>query len=406
MSQSTIRSRQTCPPGLAELKALFEVVDASALLERLADYRRHVGRKGYPLKALWRAYLMSFHMNLPSTNHLHRELENNPSLMVLCGFDDLPHRTTFNRFISRLADHQDLVDLALAGMTRRIQLELPGFGEKVAVDSTHVRTHANPDREPCSDPEASWTAKTLDGKREWQFGYKYHAMADAKYGVPITGYVTTASVSDFGTLPVLLDKAKAEHEWFAPKYVMADKGYDSEANHREVLKRKAVPIIAIRNPQQPRSPETAAYKGLREGVYTKDGVPTCMGEVPMEYVKSDPTHGHLYRCRQEGCHLKNRRGVRYCHDENWENRLDNPRVFGVVRRDSDKWKELYGQRQAVERMFKSLKESRRLMAHAVRGLKHINLHATMSALTMQATALVRIQAGQKDMMRWQVRKVA
>lgn len=399
-SHSTTAAGNRGPPGLAELVALFETVNADALLERLADYRRLVGRKGYPLKALWRGYLATFAMNLSSTNALIRRLQDDDRLLVLCGFDNLPHRTTFNRFISRLADHQDLVDQALAGLTRQLQLELPGFGDLVAIDSTVVRSQANPNRDPCSDPEASWTAKARDKTTEWHFGYKYHALADATYGVPITGYVTTASHSDFSTLPVLMDKAKAEHDWFAPRYVMADKGYDSEENHRAVLKRRAIPIIAIRKIG------TQTPKGLREGIYTEDGVPTCMGEVPMDFVRSDPTHGHLYRCRAEGCRLKDRKGVRYCHDEIWENRFDKARLFGPVRRDSEKWKELYIQRQSVERLFKGMKESRRLERHSVRGLRQMSLHATMSALTFQATVLVRIRSGQADQMRWQVRKVA
>ena len=63
-------------------------------------------------------------------------------------------------------------------------------------------------------------------------------------------------------------------------------------------------------------------------------------------------------------------------------------------------------RQAVERVFKSLKESRRLERHCVRGLKKVALHATMSVLAFQATALVHLEAGEQDELRWMVRKVA
>ena len=105
-------------------------------------------------------------------------------------------------------------------------------------------------------------------------------------------------------------------------------------------------------------------------------------------------------------HVKDRKGVLYCHDSHWENRQDNPRVFGPVRRGSDEWKSLYDLRQSVERVFKSGKQSRRLEDHCVRGLLDISLHAAMSMLVFQATALARIQAGQQEYMRWQVRKVA
>ena len=71
----------------------------------------------------------------------------------------------------------------------------------------------------------------------------------------------------------------------------------------------ATPIIAIRKPgrQMP--------VPLHEGIYTADGTPTCTGMAKMEYVRSDPARGHLYRCAEGGCHLKDRKGVLYCHDE-------------------------------------------------------------------------------------------
>ena len=121
-----------------------------------------------------------------------------------------------------------------------------------------------------------------------------------------------------------------------------------------MIGRGAIPIIAIRKP----SPRSA--KGLREGLYTAEGRPTCIGMVPMEYVRSDSRRGHLFRCPPEGCHLRDRKGVRYCHDEEWLDRQDNPRVFGKVPRWTREWKNLYKLRQSVERVFKSQKESRRL----------------------------------------------
>ena len=388
-------------PGLLELKAILDNIDDRKLLDTLQAYR-WTGRQGYSLSALWHAYIAIFALSLPHTNAVIRRLEDDAELRMLCGFNSpLPHRTTFNRFIKRLADHRDLVEECLAGLTDRLAETLPGFGQKVAIDSTVVRTHSNPNRKHVSDPEASWTKKhsadSKDGEDEWYFGYKYHAVVDAVYGLPVTGFTTTASRSDSPELPRLVRQAAKTYDWYAPTHVIADKGYDSMANHRFVLAHGSIPIIAIRD----------MPKGeLREGIYTNDGTPTCMGLEPMEYITSDPEKGHLYRCRSEGCHLKDRKGVRYCHDSHWEDRKDNPRVFGPVRRGSDEWKSLYDLRQSVERVFKSSKQSRRLEDHCVRGLRDISLHAAMSMLVFQATALARIQAEQPEYMRWQVRRVA
>ena len=398
-STASLGGLQALPLGLAELQAILDSVDASAILAILWQYRWN-GRPGYPLAALWRAHLARFLLNLPSVNALIRRLEDDPALRLVCGFGNLPHRTTFNRFFSRLADHQDLVDQALAPLTDLLRQALPGFGEKVAVDSTTVKTHSSPHRPLVSDPEASWTAKSYGRskkEKDWYFGYKEHALVDATYGLPIVRFTTTASRNDSPELPKILEKAVKTHAWFSPSHVMADKGYDSLANHQVILKMGAVPIIPLRS--------TPGRK-RREGIYEQDGTPTCVGNVRMEYVRSDPEKGHLYRCPGEGCPLQDRQGVRYCQDEVWEKRQDNPRVFGPVRRDSKEWHELYCLRQSVERVFKSLKQSRSLEAHCSRGLKRVGLHAAMSMLAFQATALYRLKTGQEDWLRWQVRRVA
>ena len=65
---------------------------------------------------------------------------------------------------------------------------MPGLGDEVAVDSTAVRTHSNPNRKHVSDPYAEWgvknSAKAKEGGKEFFFGFKVHMVADAVYGIP------------------------------------------------------------------------------------------------------------------------------------------------------------------------------------------------------------------------------
>ncbi len=98
--------------------------------------------------------------------------------------------------------------------------------------------------------------------------------------------------------------------------------------------------------------------------------------------------------------------MRYCDTEIWDKPDGDLRLFGRPRRESEEWRSLYSMRHAVERVFKGLKESRRLERHCVRGLRQISLHATMSVLAFQETALIHIRAGETEDMRWMVRKVA
>ena len=378
-----------------------EITGVSQLLiEKLWAYRKNA-RPGYPLKALWRAYTASFLLNLPHTNALIRRLLEDSELREICGFGNvLPHRTTFNRFIQRLSHHSKLVEGCFIQITNRLKGHLPDLGESVALDSSTVRTHSNPNRKRISDPEASWTAKnsarakSKDGK-EWHFGYKSHAVADAQYGLPLGQIITTASRSDSPELPRLIERAKGLLPWFEPKVIIADRGYDALSNHEYTVKHEALPIIHIR-------------KQAKGSIYTTKGTPTCLGRAPMTYVRSDPERGRLYQCRSDGCHLKNsfKGGTRHCLDWVWEDPTKDLRLFGIIRRDGPEWKAHYVKRQAIERVFKSLKESRRLERHCVRGLRQITLHILMSTLTFQATALVRILAGEAEWMRWMVRKVA
>ena len=92
-----IRPREV-PAGLSET---LDAVDATELIDTLQSYRP-TGRQGYPLTALWRAHLSGYLMGLSSTNALIRHLQDDPELRAICGFSELPHRTTFNRFTTRL----------------------------------------------------------------------------------------------------------------------------------------------------------------------------------------------------------------------------------------------------------------------------------------------------------------
>ena len=388
--------------GGSHIAEILNSVNATRLLRRLREYRLKGGRRTYQPAALWRAYLLSFILNLHSTNDLIRRLQDSAELQLLCGFSTLPHRTTFNRYFARLSEHRDLVDACLTPLTNRLKELLPDLGEKLAVDSTPVVSHSNPRKG--SDPDASWTAKK-DPKSNsedglvWYWGYKLHLVVDAVHHVPLAGYTTTAKRNDSPELPPLLDRTQDAYPWLKMKYVMADRGYDARSNYADVEERGGAMICPMR-----KKPNT---DDQLHGVFTKDGTPTCMGMALMQYVRTDSEKGHLYRCPQAGCHLQTRKGVVYCQDDLWVSpkEEDNPRLHGPVRRNSAEWRQLYRLRQSVERVFKSMKQSRRLNGHCIRGLKKVALHAAMSVLAYTATLLVQTQRG-ADNARWMVRRVA
>ena len=61
-----------------------------------------------------------------------------------------------------------------------------------------------------------------------------------------------------------------------------------------------IPVIAVRLPEK----DKATGERLYNGIYDKDGRPTCIGGKSMEYAPTDPEEGHLFRCPAEGCSLK------------------------------------------------------------------------------------------------------
>ena len=394
---------QKPPPRLdplAQLSTVFANLSDASLLARLWLYRSAVGRRGYPLRPLWRAYVAGIFFNVNSTNDLIRRLRADAQFRRLCGFGStLPHRTTFNRFIARLSYHPDLVQQCFAGVTGKLHERMPDLGEQVAIDSTTVRTHSAPNRKVVSDPDASWTAKNsprVKGGKEWSFGYKLHMVADANYGIPLSVLVKTARHQDSPELPALVDRARAMFPWFRPQAAMADKGYDSRQNFQYLHDNGVDAVIMVRR------------QDLYADIYADPTVPTCVGGFPMEYVRSDPVKGRLFRCRKEKCWLLGHRIplLVNCDARQWEKPGKELRVQGALRARSPEWKALYAKRSSIERTFKSLKQSRRLERHCHRGLRMVTLHAMMSVLVYQATVLVNVMADAAPTLRWQVVKVA
>ena len=211
-------------------------------------------------------------------------------------------------------------------------------------------------------------------------------ICDAVHEIPLAFTIHPADQNDYRTFPGALQQLAHAYPWLKPKYLLADKGYDSQKTHRILIRKRIIPIIDIRKP--------TAKDALYEGIYGPHGSPVCLGNAEMEYVRTDPSTGqHLFRCVQDGCHLKGQGLVPNCVDEIWVDPRDNPRVVGVVPRPSPLWKQLYKRRTSVERLNKALKYERGLEEHRVMRLKKIVLLSTLGVLTYAATKLTNYHTG-------------
>ena len=235
-----------------------------------------------------------------------------------------------------------------------------------------------------------------------------HAIVDAYYGTPLHAVVLPANASDTKQLIPIIKQVLKMYSWLAPKHLLADKGYDSEANFVFLDSIGITPVIAVRKPRRKKGRERGTYEVEIKGpygtyiqAYDPDGYPLCPGGIPMDYVGSDAERGHLFRCPPEGCQLQYKTLLPlYCSDEQWEKPKGKLlRVVGKIPRFSERWKYLYKFRQTVERFFGSAKRSRLLNTQRYLTMAKVETHAALSLLTYTATMLMRLTVGDYARMR-------
>ena len=354
---------------------------------------------------MWRAYLIKDLLSIRYDKDVAARLRSDPQLRLICGFGDQPPSPwALCRFFKRLKLHQDLVDAATDAIpdqlantidASRQNGELPAsappLGFILAIDSTDIDAWVDTQKKPYSDLEAAWGIRTNadapDGK-EFFYGYKLHFLCDAYYGVPLAWEVLPANRNDSPTLPRLIDRLLERHPNIKPRYLVADKGYDALSNYVHLDELGIIPIIPLRDTD-------------KEGLYDRKGHPKCFGGKKMDYVHTDPKRGHLFRCRQKGCRLKDQIGLTtYCDIEYYEVlEGDALRKVGRLVRSTRLWKKIYKLRSTIERLFRSVKHSRLLNKHQYRGLAKVQLHASLSLLTYCSTMLVRAQDSDYDRLR-------
>jgi hypothetical protein len=382
---------------IAELKAVI-----NSLVDNEFRYylhgTKHQVRAGYLMESLWKAYLLSFILNMDCTNDLIRKLEENPSFADVCGFNmdrPLPSRWTFDRLITILTDYPEMMERLLDKAVCQLQQRLPGFGVTVAVDSTPVRSHSNPSKKVRSDSEAGFIVKEGIPNKIWKWGYKLHLLVDTTWELPIACEVTSAKESDVTNLIPLVTKARQKFTWFKPWHVVADKGYDAGYNYKAIHDMGSIPIIKMKEKQQ------------SEGRYSVDelGIPHCQSGLPLLLKDHDKKKGLRYVCAYRAgkadCPLYGQCTLKVV----WIRPFWEYRKLCSIPRDSQEWNAIYSKRTAVERVNSKLKEHRRLNSHCHRGLAKVRLHCLMSVLSLAITALAEANANHIDRVRACTRKI-
>lgn len=212
--QFTLQLEETeeSSPILERIAAVIEVLDAERLLCALDGERGAQGRDDYPNRVLWHSLVAFGCLGVRSVVEGLRYLQLSIGLQRLCGVEGaggLPSKHALYRFERRLSRHEDLLGAMFAGLVQELAKALPGFGERLATDSTKVHSLCN-GKKPAADQDASWKKYEHSYKDEqgqpkksvvkW-FGYKLHLVVDAKYELPIAGVLSTAKDNDAPHFP-------------------------------------------------------------------------------------------------------------------------------------------------------------------------------------------------------------
>ena len=254
-------------PVVRQLRAIFDSIPDDDLLVAL---KAPTGRPGYTPEVLWKTYVASVVLGLPTFAALIRTLHNNPLIAVVCGitsYEGIPTKFAYSRFIRKLSEPRYVVMVKniMRSLIRSLYDTLPDFGKSVAIDSTDLKAWSNGAKKPASDPNATWAVKPdTSGKTEFFFGYKLHLLADTQYELPIAANITTACVADVRVASRVLSEARFTRSRFHPQYVICDAGYSSK-KLRMLIRRqyRGEPIIKV-NPRHKKAlfPETKEWKAI------------------------------------------------------------------------------------------------------------------------------------------------
>ena len=457
-NRNTTEPNSTIPKsGYAFLEALLNTLkghSATLALELEKNHKRR-GRKGYPALGKLCALTLQYLFNERYSSYFLADLDGNPRLLSMCGLDKAPSEPTFSRFKKQLAGCLPLLaeifskvveecasEIERLRVTGVIPKDAPPLGQMLAMDATDIEAYAKPtskhcddpeqgictrkhrthcdspvpekctkhSQKPCADPDATWGYRTpkrrpassgssdSDEKaKELFLGYKPNAITDAYYQLPLHIALRPANENEGTHFAEDLDATLARHPRIKPKAIMADKGYDALPNFKHALKRKIIPIIAVRRPPKDKKTGERRYNGL----YDEDGRPVCVGGMPMTYLGTDPKGSHHFRCPPGGCRLKNKIDwSRYCNTEHSEKPKGKLlRIMGLVPRSSKLWKKWYKMRTAIERYFSSGKRSRLMDSHRYFRMDKVDLHANLSMLAYLLTALAHLKADDYESMR-------
>ena len=133
---------------LERLKLTLNYLPDEELMNALEEERKN-GRNDYPIRALWNSIIAGIVFQHSSINSLIRELNRNPALKEICGFEPfqkIPKNYVYSRFCKKLYRHYDLVEKIFSQLVFKVQKDLADFGKNISGDGKAVKSLAFPNK--------------------------------------------------------------------------------------------------------------------------------------------------------------------------------------------------------------------------------------------------------------------
>jgi len=398
---------------MKEYESFFDCLQ----LEKFFIMPSRIGRKPISPVSIIKALIMKNLKAIPTLTELSRELKENPSLALLCGFQPgspIPSKERFSSFLRNTPNDllQKLKRILLNELIKLGEVK----GEYLSIDSVPIKSKVrennlktscanrfNKSNPPKADSEAGLGVEIYffppQKKIVYFWGYRNHCIVDCKSELPVEEETKPANVQDVNMFIPLFDRIRKYYP-FHIKGVLGDSAFDSEHILKYIFQTlKASPYIG-RNPRRKTNQEFKISSGARvcmagfEMLYW--GRFEDRGKIRIKFV-CPITHSKTFQKEHPFCpwfHPAFKKGngcTAYL-------RADS-NIRENIPYQTKKFVKVYNMRSGSERLFSRLL-SLTMKNIPVKGLNAVSNHCTLAHITCLGIALAACKTGHRDKARY------
>jgi transposase len=412
-------------------EAIFSAIDIEPILTVVSKKSRF----GRPVKLNYAAMIYSLvariSERIPFVNDLVNRLKNDLIFRLDCGFlvsDNVPSEAAYSRMITQISESNVLEQVQ---ETLLLQAISEGFviDETVSIDATHIEARDQApakEEKPESKPkkrgrkskeerekwlkektekeeklplyekpieaqldvslddlrtlvpiDPKWgVKKNSEGKNAYWFGYKGHLAVGTKSQYILQSLFSSGSLNDGKAAIPLLKGIQERLPSLVIRFGTLDAGYDYVPIYEQIYRMKAQSVIAYNKKNEP---DPIGFD--------KYFAPTCVREHSYRYDSFDSKYETLKYTRPKECRECPLAKDSLCQKVYKVKITTDLRRYTAPARGSQKWKDIYKKRTAVERVIAYLKEYFQLNQVRYRTGKRAKVHFNLVHLVYNASKL-------------------